>query len=224
MREEIYLNEEIDRSDLKVPSDPILYKDYKRFLYSLEETSKVYPERNIALLKLQIGTGYRLQDLTDLTIGDIKEFLLRRKVVIQEKKQIRAWETYIKNNPGSSRNKPKKREVEIEPRSELENILKKYIKGKKKSEYAFPSDGKYGYITPKSFSRILKNAGENIGLKNISGHSGRKTYATWLLEDTGDMPFVSRQLGHKSQVTTMLYIGSAKKDRKRASSLISRRL
>ena len=217
----ILSNEYIDRSDLKVPANPIPHSSYKRFKYKLEENSKVYAERNMMLFLIGIGTGYRNQDIVDLTIGDIREALKNGSFLIQEKKQYNSWLKHIKDNPNSKRKKPNKRYAEIEPRSELEKALKVYVKGKKNSEYAFPSNGDYGYITAKSFSRILKNTGEELGLENISGHSLRKTYATWLYEMTNDIVFVSKQLGHKSTETTMKYIGLDKKDKKRAAGIIS---
>ncbi|WP_373599438.1 tyrosine-type recombinase/integrase [Paraclostridium bifermentans] len=219
MREE--LNEDIDKIDLKVPANPIPHNYYKRFRYKLEENSKIHSKRNNVLFLLGIGTGYRNQDIVDLTIGDIREALQNGSFLIQEKKQYNSWLKHIKDNPKSRRKKPNKRYAEIEPRSELEKTLKDYVKGKKNSEYAFPSNGDYGYITAKSFSRILKNIGEELGLENISGHSLRKTYATWLYEMTNDIVFVSKQLGHKSPETTMKYIGIDRKDKKRAAGIIS---
>lgn len=221
MIKDFYLTEEIDKADLKVPSNPIPHNYYKRFKYKLQENSKVNAERNSILFLVGIATGYRLQDIVDLTIGDIREAIQNGNFLIQEKKQYNSWLTHIKENPNSKRKKPNKRYAEIEPRSELEKSIKDYVKGKKNSEYAFSSNGKYGYITAKSFSRVLKNIGEEIGIEHISGHSLRKTYATWLYEMTNDIVFVSKQLGHKSPETTMKYIGLDRKDKKRAAGIIS---
>lgn len=221
MKEEYYYDESIDRDDLRDGANPIPKDQYKRFIYSLEEVSRDYPERNKVLINLQIGTGYRMQDLTPLTIGDIREALYYGSFLIQEQKQMKSWMTRMKNNPKSNSPKPAKRQVEIEPRSNLEKMLKSYVQGKKNSEYAFPSNGKFGYITAKSFSRILSKAGENIGLENISGHSGRKSYATWMYERTGNIAFVAKQIGHKNPETTLLYIGANKSDRKKAANIMS---
>lgn len=221
MNGEMYLDEEIDRSELKVPSNPIPHKYYRRYRYRLVEMSKEHQERNEILFLLGIGTGYRLQDLVDLTIGEIKEALLKGEFLIQEKKQYNSYLKHKQDNPDSKRKKPAKRPAEIEFGSELEKQLKKYVKGKKNSEFAFKSNRKQGHITAKSYSRILKNIGLDLGLENISGHSLRKTYATWLYEDTRDIIFVSEQLGHKSPETTKLYIGIKRENRKKAARLIS---
>lgn len=221
MNGERYVDEALDKLDIKVPSNPIPYRYYKRFRYRLIEMSKEKQERNEMLFLLGIGTGYRLQDIVDLTIGEIKEALLKGEFLIQEKKQYNSYLKHKQDNPDSKRKKPGKRPAEIELGSELENQLKKYVKGKKNSEFAFKSNKCKGYITAKSYSRILKNVGLDLGLENISGHSLRKTYATWLYEETKDIIFVSEQLGHKSPETTKLYIGIKKENRKKAARLIS---
>lgn len=227
MNEEYYTHVSIDRSDIKVPANPIPYNQFRRFRYRLVEMSKDYPERNEALLLLQSATGYRAQDIVDLTIGDIRQALEDEYFLIQEKKQIRAYDTYIrkctKEGKTPSRKKPKQRYAELYRSSETYKFLQKYIKGKKNSEYAFKSKGKYGHITAKSYSKILREVGLDLGLDNISGHSPRKTYATTLYDDTRDIVFVSRMLGHKSTETTEKYIGIYKEERRKAASIIANR-
>lgn len=187
----------------KVPSNPIPEREYIRFKYKLEEKSERNSERNIMLFTLGIATGYRLQDLVDLTIGEIKEALENEEFVIQEKKQYKQWLKGVKNHP--SKKQPKKRKAPI--KKNLRKLLKAYVKGKGKSEYAFKSTKSESYITAKSFSKILTDVGNELGLKNISGHSLRKTYAHRLWEVTKDLNYVRVALGHKNIETTKLYLG-----------------
>jgi integrase len=226
--EEIYVSDEIDRSDLKVPANPIPYHLLKRFRYRLVEKSRDYPERNESLFLLQVATGYRAQDLVELLIGDIYEALECGYFSIQEKKQIKAYETHRKKHfekygKETTRQRPSKREVDIHKNSDAYKVLVKYIKGKKKSERAFPSKGKFGYLTSKSYSRILKSVGEDLGLENITGHSPRKTNATIVYEDTRDIVAVKRHLGHKDTQTTEKYIGTYKEARKRIGTILASR-
>ena len=76
---------------IKRPAKPILESKYERFKYRLEEISNIWSERNLTLFYLGVATGYRIQDIIDLTISDIKEALKNEKFDIQEKKQYRAW-------------------------------------------------------------------------------------------------------------------------------------
>ncbi len=216
MNEELYLDELIDKQDKKVPAKPIPEHMIKRFAYRLEEMSKDFKERNLILYRLGIGTGYRMQDLVDLTIGDIREALENGYFEIQEKKQYNAYLTYIKKNPNSKRKPPKKRKAIIS--SSLKIALIDYIKGKRKSQYAFESK-KGGHISSQSFSRILREVGKTLGLKAISGHSLRKTYARRIYDRTGNIERVRQRLGHKSVETTKEYIGFYDEEMKEDASL-----
>lgn len=189
----------------KVPANPIPERSYNRFKYKLEEMSKMYPERNLTIFYIGVATGYRTQDIVDLTIGEIKEALEDDRFVIQEKKQYKAWETHIKNYPNSKKKRPPPREALIKPN--LRKLLKEYIKGKSKSEYAFPSNKDQEHISEKSYSEILSDVGKSLGLKHISGHSMRKTYAHRLWETTKDIEYVRIALGHTNIETTKRYLG-----------------
>lgn len=207
---------------VKKPSKPIPDNQYERFKSKLEEISSPrHRERNLTLFMLDIATGYRLQDLVDLTIKDIREALLNEQFIIQEKKQLNLYLAYTERYPEKPRIAPEKREHDIE--SPLETILKKYIKGKKNSEYAFPSQ-KGDHISAKSYSAILTRVAKELNIKNISGHSLRKSYATGLYEAKKDMEFVRIALGHGSIEVTKKYIGIESNIRKDAAKIAARNL
>ncbi|EJT6340389.1 tyrosine-type recombinase/integrase [Clostridium perfringens] len=189
----------------KVPPKPIPERKYEQFKYRLEEISREYAERNLMLFYLAVATGYRMQDLMELTIGEINEALEEEKFIIQEKKQYREWQKYIKKNPRSNRKPPQKREAHIKPK--LRKLLKEYCKNKPKSSYAFESKKGGDALTAKSYSQILSRVAKSLGLKNISGHSLRKTYATRLYEATRNLEYVRIALGHTNIETTKKYLG-----------------
>lgn len=210
----------------KKPAKPIPEDMYERFKYRLEEISGDLSERNLTLFLLGIGTGYRLQDLVDLTIADIREALENEKFEIQEKKQYNAWKSHMKRNPKSLKPPPKIREHDIVP--QLETILRKYIKGKKQSEYTFPSQKGGGsiYISAKAYSEILKNVANDkeIKLKGITGHSLRKTYARRLYDVKDDLEYVRIALNHKSTEVTKLYLGIEDDVKKDAAKIAGSKL
>lgn len=213
---DIYEDEQIERQEKKVPAKPIGERHLKRFKYRLEEKSKEFSSRNMTLFELGVSTGYRSQDIVCLTIGEIKEALYLGYFEIQEQKQYKSYLTYIKKHPNSKKKPPKKRKIGIG--KSLEETLKQYIKGKRNSQYAFPSK-KGTYITSKSFSRILKEVGEELGLKNISGHSMRKTFARKIYDRYGELERVRQRLGHKSIETTKIYLGLYDEDIREDASL-----
>lgn len=210
----------------KKPAKPIPESHYERFKYRLEEISGEWAERNITIFLLDIATGYRIQDIIDLTISDIQTALQQGCFEIQEKKQYNAWKTHIRKNPKSSKKMPEKRKHDIVP--QLGNILKKYIKNKKKSEYAFPSQKGSGskHISEKAYSDILKKVADDneINLKNITGHSLRKTYARRLFEDTNNLEYVRIALGHLSVEVTKRYLGLDDDVKESAAKIAGRKL
>lgn len=190
----------------KGTAQPIPRNKYSRFKELLVEKSKKHAERNLMLFLTGRATGYRMQDLVELTIGEIVDFLAYGQFEIQEQKQYKQWQKLLEKNP--KKKKPPKRITEIG--NNLDRYLREYIKGKKRSEYAFPSNkfGGYEPITQKSFSDILSEVGKAMKLDNISGHSLRKTYATTIYEDSNyNLEKVRVALGHKSIEETKKYLG-----------------
>lgn len=210
----------------KKPAKPIPESHYERFKYRLEEISGEWAERNITIFLLDIATGYRMQDIIGLTIADIQTALQNGYFEIQEKKQYNAWKTHVKKNPKSLKKIPEKRKHDIV--SQLETILKKYIKDKRKSEYAFPSQKGYGsrHISEKAYSDILKKVADNeeINIKNITGHSLRKTYARRLFEETKMLDYVRIALGHLSIEVTKRYLGLDDDVKESAAKIAGRKL
>lgn len=215
------MDKEVIRGE-KVPANPIPEKKYEKFKYRLEEVSGKFSDRNLMLFYLGVATGYRTQDLVNLTIGEIKEALENDKFIIQEQKQYNAWLKHIQDHPGSNRKQPKKREALIKPT--LRKLLKEYVKCKSKSEYAFKSNKGDEHIQAKTYSNILAEVGKSIGLKNISGHSLRKTYAARLWEATRNLEYVRIALGHKSIETTKVYLGINNEVREGAAAIADDKL
>lgn len=196
----------------KGTSSPIPKQKYEKFKEKLAESSERNKERNLMLFILGIATGYRLGDLVALTIGEIKDSLEDGYFSIQESKQYEQWKTNLTKNP--SKKKPEKRECPIG--KNLERYLKEYCKGKKRSEYAFSSSkgGGNEHISQKAFSALLTQVGKSIGLKNISGHSLRKTYATKIYEESNrDLEQTRVALNHQSIEETKRYLGIKEKMR-----------
>lgn len=204
------LEEEKVRDWEKGTANPIPDNKYIRFKEELVLYSKKYSERNLMLFILARATGYRMGDLVSLTIGEIKEALDHGYFSIQESKQYEQWKTNLPKHP--NRKKPDKRDAIVG--NKLEKYLRDYVKGKRRSEFAFPSNkgGGNEAISQKAFSEILSEVGKRIGLKNISGHSPRKTFATKIYEESGkDLEQVRVALNHQSIEETKRYLGLKEK-------------
>lgn len=180
----------------KRPASPI--KDKERVL-DIQDYLKGKNERDFVLFVLGISTGYRAGDLVIQKVRDVKKALDYGYFEILEGKK--------KNSKNIREENRKPRIVKIP--SNLEKILKKYIRSKKDYEYLFISrKGKNSHITVSHVSRILKAAGETFGLKNITAHSMRKTYAYSIyVKKKHDILLVKEMLGHSSIEETKCYLG-----------------
>ena len=87
------MTEEKIRCWEKGSANPIPDSKYERYKEKLVELSKEYPERNLMLFLLARATGYRMQDIITLTVGEIKDALdkiiyikIDNKIVYKEEK------------------------------------------------------------------------------------------------------------------------------------------
>lgn len=149
-------------------------------------------DRNYMLFTIGVTTGYRAGDLVKLKVRDARDALQKGYFEIEENKTQRFDKA--------------KRKAELVGQCAKE--LRKYVRGKKDYEWLFPSRKGNGHITAAAYSRILKQAAEYFGVKNITGHSMRKTYAYRLYDKNDkDIALVSQMLTHRSIEWTKRYIG-----------------
>ncbi len=64
---------------------------------------------------------------------------------------------------------------------------------------------KGGFFSPNSMVQLIKRIYGGAGFRNASSHSGRKTFATTLIEQGADINCVKLLMGHSSIQTTALY-------------------
>lgn len=180
----------------KKPAKPI--KD-KETIIDFQDYFKVKSERNYVLFVLGISTGYRAGDLVIQRVRDIKIAIENGYFEVLEEKKM--------NSANIRKENIKPRVVKVI--HNLEIILRKYIKGKKDYEYIFMSrKGRNTHISVSHVSRILKEAGEEFGLSNISAHSLRKTFAYRVyVESNFNLTLVKEMLGHSSTEITKRYLG-----------------
>lgn len=197
---------------------PILGKKYDRFKDKLVEISKNKAKRNLMIFQIGVMTGYRTGDILDLTVGEIADAIKVGKFSILENKTLRSWETYCKNKNKvenkdneyykQPRKEPKERVRNIGPN--LKELLEEYIKGRNRSEYAFNATekNKSKPMKVKTYSEKVTEAGNLLGLKNISAHSARKTFAHRVYDNNPmNLEITRKALGHKSIETTQVYLG-----------------
>ena len=77
------------------------------------------------------------------------------------------------------------------------NIIKEYMS--KPDRYIFPR------ITTQTYNKHLKIIAEVVGIRNLSSHVGRHTFASWVLRKGVPITTIQRMMGHTQLRTTMIY-------------------
>lgn len=161
----------------------------KNTIRQCREFLEYHSERDLLLFELGVKLTLRVSDILNLRVRDVyKKNTLR---IIQKKT----------NEP-----------IEIPIRTDLKKLINKYCKDKDPYEYIIKSrKGKNRPISPTQAYRILKNMADYIGIEKIGTHSLRKTGAFHIYNETKDVEFVRRLLGHKTNDQVFRYIYSGMK-------------
>lgn len=141
------------------------------------------------LVHLAMYSGLRVAEIANLKIHDLK---------------LRVKDPYIKVTNGKG---GKDRNVYIDHK--LTDYLIKYTKHRRKTEPLFActfDTKKPKHYTTNTLYRSFKKAVRAANLRDeLTIHSARHTYATLLLEKTGNLRYVQKQLGHSKIEITALY-------------------
>jgi len=153
--------------------------------------------RNIAIIKTFLYTGIRKNELLNLKMDDLE-----------------LDSDFIVINDGKG---GKNREIPIE-KLDLRSCLVNYlnIRGNfySKTDWLFKGDPSCGLLTNKRLSEgVLKRIFDPLSSyfnKKIHAHRLRHTFATLLLEKTGDIFILKELLGHANIKTTCIYLSTTR--------------
>ena len=152
---------------------------------ALEEYLQKRSARDHLLVVMGIDTGLRIGDQLRLRVRDVTDCV---RIEIRE----------------SKRHKAVKRKIT----PKLRRVLTAYCEDRDGDEYLFKSRNGYNRpISRERAYRIIREAAEAVGLKNIACHSLRKTFGWIVYEKTKDPSLVQEFLNHSTPKTTRRYIG-----------------
>jgi integrase/recombinase XerD len=148
-----------------------------------------------------VYTGLRVSELINLKVEDIQENI----------QVIGKW--------------GKRRGVSLDP--EYVKVVKLYLFLRKniKSDFVFVSHSPNSYwsrISRNSVESIIKTAGEKAGVGKVRPHKLRHTCATQMLENGGNIVYISQILGHKNLRTTQGYLDYSNDKLRETQNLIPR--
>jgi integrase/recombinase XerD len=168
--------------------------EFKRVV-KMQQTNK-YAIRNICCLYISYFLGLRAKEIASLCISSFvdtsgnlkKEVLLKRKMT----KNAVQRRCYLTND-------------------KLKKVVTEYLEFRKKNNTynldapLILSQKRFGF-TPDTMQKLFGRMYRAVGLDGASSHSGRRTFATKLIENGVAITNVQKLLGHKNVQTTTLYI------------------
>ena len=144
------------------------------------------------LFVMGINTALRIGDLLSLSIGDVTDSTGKVLEAI-----------YLKEQKTGKQNR-------LPINESLKNALTGYLVEHPNCKRSAPlfSTQQSGSLSRSQAWRVLKSAGEAIGLQNIGTHSLRKTFGYHVYKNSGgDIGLLQKLLNHSSTENTLRYIG-----------------
>lgn len=170
--------------------------EFKRMLEML--TGELHAARNTAMLYLSFGLGLRVKELAALSIVDIIDVdghireeinLLRRMTKGGKQRHV-----YLTND-------------------QVRAALQAYLDIRRQDRRHAVAPGsplflsnKGSRFSPNSLQQVFKRLYRRAGIDGASSHSGRRTFATRLIEKGIDIKAVSRLMGHSTIAMTAEYV------------------
>ena len=152
-------------------------------LTKYEQELRAINEKYYIMFEIGVGTGMQVQNLLQLTVGDVKE--KDRLVVYLGTKRVR-------------------RSFHFPP--ELKQSIEEYTRDKKNDAPLFCGH-KDNPISREQAYRALKEAGTRVGMSTIGAQTMRKTFAWRYYKNTGDIYYLTNLFNHASPSVTFRYIG-----------------
>jgi len=167
-------------------------KEIKRLV--THQKGQKYEKRNIALLMTSFYLGLRAKEMSELRIdqfldgnGNLVDVLVLRK---NQTKGTKERHLYLTNKT-------------------LRKSLDEYIEERKKQDTCFGmlfrSQVNHKF-SPNSMQMIFKKMYRQVGLEGCSSHSGRRSFATKMIQNGIDIKSVQILMGHSSILTTSIYV------------------
>ena len=174
-------------------------KELQRVLKTILGSSSSQTSRNYGIIVLSHLCGLRSKELASLKIGDVWDGEKVRDV-------LRLVASYTKGS--------KHRDVPLmhkKVRDAMEKRIADEIqisRGNLKLDDPLFRSQKGGFFNANSMVHLIKRIYQDAGLGNASSHSGRRKFATSLIESGADINCVKILMGHSSIQTTALYFST----------------
>jgi integrase/recombinase XerC len=178
-------------------------REQHQILYEVEkENNEKLRIRDIAIIRILLNCGLRLEELQQLKISDV---------------DLTAGTITIRSGKG---NKYRVQTIATEKKLTM-NAIKNWLKVRinDDSEFLFTSS-RGTHIAKRTIQTLVQKYGERAGLGSVSPHQLRHSCGKNLVDAGYPIEFVAEMLGHESIETTRRYITPAKNEVIVAASMI----
>lgn len=173
----------------------ITESEFRRVIAVAKETR--HSKRNAALMYMSFGLGLRAKEMAALRVTDVldESGKLRNEVML-----------------GRNHTKGGKQRLIYLSNRDARKSLTDYVYERKQDLYtlrpeaALFQSAKGGAFTPNTMQMLFKRIYRAAGLPDASSHTGRRTFATSLIESGADLKAVSKLMGHGSVAMTARYV------------------
>lgn len=178
-------------------------KDFIKILNAVDEEKKNYiRQRDRAILMLLMNTGMRKTALVNITLDNLD--IEKRELVVIDK--------------GAKRHIYTINDTLLDALNEWLNVRKTYFYRTNDAHLFLSRDG--GGIAAKTVQDLVKKYTKKALGTPLSPHKLRSGYCSILYEQTHDIEFVRRAVGHANVSTTQRYVVTRGDERVRASEIM----
>jgi len=168
----------------------VLSKDEMNRVYAVAGSGRM-GKRDTVLLDFSYRLGLRVKEMSSLKMEDVVnckgEILDSFHLTADQSKGDKGRTIYLTNK-------------------KLRKNLENYLEERKDDLNRHLFKSQKTAFTPNSLQQVFKRLYRKAGIKGAKSHSGRRTFATTLIEKGFDIKSVSVLMGHSSIQTTARYI------------------
>ncbi len=173
----------------------VLDKDELRRL-AVTIASKEQAERNQSMMDFSFRCGMRVKEISSLMLSDVVDTAgnVKKSFTLQSS-QTKKTKSDGKNN----------REIYLQDRTLVKN-LKTYLAVRGDNRGPLFLSRKGGSFTPNTMQIAFKGLYKAAGIEGASSNSGRRTFATTLINRGYNLVMVAELMGHSSIEMTRKYV------------------
>jgi integrase/recombinase XerD len=165
-------------------------------------STKEQPERNQSMIDFSFRCGMRVKEISSLYLSDVvgKNGSLKKSFTLESSK--------TKGNQN--------REIFLQDKTVIKNLVAYLtVRGNQRGPLFLSRKG--GSFSPNTMQMAFKRLFDAAGIEGASSHSGRRTFATMLIEKGFNLVMVAELMGHSSIEMTRKYVTTNPVDNARAT-------